>query len=71
MKFSVKLSVYAIPLLTAFGYVPTAAANVPAWCSAIGNNRIDTDSNIKDAVDDQEPRNALKNIVGKLCKPYA
>lgn len=71
MKSSVKLSVYAIPLLAALGYVPAAAASVPAWCSAIGNSRIDTDNNIKDAVDDQEPRNALKNIVGKLCKPDA
>lgn len=64
-----KLAIYTVSLLSAFSFVSTAAASVPAWCAAISNHRIDYTGSVKDAVEDDEPRNALKNIVGKLCKP--
>jgi hypothetical protein len=66
-----KLAAYTVSIITTFGFVTKAAADPPAWCSAVGNNRIDTSGGIKDAVEDENARNALKNLVGRLCKPDA
>ncbi len=64
-----KLAAYTVSIITAFGFATQAAAAPPTWCSAVGDNRIDTSGGIKDAVEDENPRNALKNLVGRLCKP--
>ena len=64
-----KLVMYTASILATFGFATRAAADPPAWCSAIGGNRVDTSGSIKDAIEDENARNALKNLVGRLCKP--
>jgi hypothetical protein len=46
-----------------------AAAQTPAWCSAIGNNRVDASGDLKRMLENDDPRNALKDLVGASCKP--
>ncbi len=46
-----------------------AAAQTPGWCSAIGNNRVDASGELKRILEDDDPRNALKDLVGASCKP--
>src|SRR5262249_55589665 len=41
----------------------------PAWCSGTGGKRVDTSGGVKDAIADDDPRNALKDLVGRICKP--
>ncbi len=59
----------SISLVSFFAAAAPARADVPAWCSAIGQNRIDRSQDLTHALDDNDPRNALKEIVGDLCKP--
>src|SRR5687767_1968053 len=59
---AMKTAVLTACILT-FGVVTEAAADGPAWCAAIGNNRVDTSSDIKDALEDGDPRNTIKNLV--------
>ena len=65
-----KTAVLVACILT-FGVVTEAAADGPAWCSALGNNRVDSSGDIKDALEDGDPRNTIKNLVGRLCRPDA
>lgn len=66
-----KRSVCSVSMLVALGFAgrAVAAADVPAWCSAIGDNRVDTSGNIKDTLEGDDPRNVIKNLVGRMCKP--
>lgn len=57
--------------VVAAGSGTAAAADGPAWCAAIGNKSIDASGDIKNALDDREPRNALRDLVGRMCKPDA
>jgi hypothetical protein len=66
-----KLAIHTLSLVTALGFATRASADVPAWCSAIGNNRIEYVGDLKSATDAEDPRNALKDLVGKVCKPDA
>jgi hypothetical protein len=67
------VSTIAILIFTALATQahPAAAAATPAWCSALGSNRVDFSGDIKAATDEPDPRNALKELVGRLCKPDA
>jgi hypothetical protein len=65
-----RTSAYALAIVTAFVFVPKAIAE-PGWCSAIGQNRLDSSGSLKDATEDEDPRNALKNLVARMCKPDA
>src|SRR5450432_2255362 len=58
-------------IVGALGFATSAKADVPAWCSATANNWVDATGDLKDALEDNDPRNALKNLVGRLCKPDA
>src|SRR5262245_60764681 len=66
-----KVVACTVSLISALGFAARAAAGAPAWCSAIGNNRIDASGDIKDATDNDDPRNALRDLVGRMCKPDA
>lgn len=43
----------------------------PGWCSAVGQNRLDSGGSLKDATDGDDPRNALRDLVARTCKPDA
>ena len=46
-----------------------AAGGVPTFCSAIGDARVDATGYVKNIVADEDPRNALRDLVGKMCRP--
>ncbi len=61
--------VHAVSVLAAtFGFSAGAAAAVPTWCSGTGSERVDSGQDVSRAQGD-DPRDALKEIVGNLCKP--
>ena len=64
-----KLIVASASLFTVLGITTTAAAGVPAWCAAIGSERVDSSGYPKDALKDEDPRNTLRNLVARTCKP--
>lgn len=43
----------------------------PGWCSAVGQGRLDSGGSLKDAIDGDDPRNALRDLVARTCKPDA
>lgn len=46
------------------------AKAAPAWCAGAADQRIDTSGSIEETFKDAEdPRNTLKNLVGRICKP--
>src|ERR1044071_6150372 len=65
------LAMLTVSILTLAAARTAPAAEGPAWCSGIGNNRVDGSTDIKDALDDKDPRNALRDLVGQICKPDA
>jgi hypothetical protein len=66
-----KLVVGTVAIVAFTSFATRDAAAAPAWCSALGNNRVDFGGDIKDALDEPDPHNALKDLVGRLCKPDA
>ena len=58
-----------LSVLTVLGWAANAAAAPPAWCSGTGGNRVDSSGSIKDAIEDTDPRNALRNLVARICNP--
>jgi hypothetical protein len=63
-----KAALSTLSLITVLGWTAEAGA-APGWCSGIGANRVDPSGSIKDAIEDTDPRNALKNLVARICKP--
>lgn len=45
------------------------AVAAPAWCAGAGEQRIDSSGYVEDAMKDEDPRNTLKNLVARLCRP--
>jgi hypothetical protein len=45
------------------------AAGAPAWCSGLGGVQLDRHGEIKDLVENNDPRDALANLVAALCNP--
>lgn len=68
-----RLLVGAAALAAGFGGLSAldaaGAAAAPAWCAGAGDQRIDTSGYVEDATKDEDPRNTLKNLAGRLCRP--
>lgn len=58
-------------MLAVFGFTTAARAEIPSWCSGLGNERIDVSQDYKRTLEDDDPRNALHELVGNFCKPDA
>ena len=63
-----KLAWPTLFLVTVLGWTAEAGA-APGWCSGLGGNRVDPSGSIEDAIEDTDPRNALKNLVARVCNP--
>src|SRR5215467_9853299 len=64
-----KLAVWSVPLVASFAFVAEASAGVPSFCAAVADARIDATGDYKSIAADEEPRNALRDLVGRMCKP--
>src|SRR5262249_49519752 len=64
-----KLAVWSLPFVASLALVAEASAGAPPFCAALGNARVDASGNVKSIVADEEPRNALRDIVGRMCNP--
>lgn len=62
-----KLAAFACSMLALLAR--PAEAQTPVWCSAIGDNRVDASGELKRILEDDDARNALKDLVGASCKP--
>ncbi|MGE0547448.1 MAG: hypothetical protein AB7R00_10340 [Kofleriaceae bacterium] len=65
MKVAVRFAAF---IITSLGLITDATA-APAWCSAIGNNRVDSFGGVDSTVKGDDPRNVVMNVVGMMCKP--
>jgi hypothetical protein len=64
-----KMAVLAVPIVASFAFTGEAGAGVPSFCAAIRDARVDATGDVKHIAADEEPRNALRDIVGRMCKP--
>jgi hypothetical protein len=66
-----KRAIFTVSMVVALVIGARAAAQVPAWCAGVKNNRIDVSGDLGRALRDDEPRDTLKNLAGRLCQPDA
>ena len=64
-----KLEIGTVSFLAAMAFATEAGAGIPAWCNGLGDTRINASGTIKNTLEDEDPRNALSNLVARICRP--